>query len=173
MATTIQNKLILITLILSLSIVFIGCGYSKNSIGESQRNSTSVSAPDPDYSDDISFSTFNLSSSKRATIKDLHNGNEVEIVEETKINGIVDFILTISGNNRTSSKGWYGGIYEVLLYDGNNLIFGIGFGDDESFNYGANENDKKPDGSPYLNRYSLQQPAKADIQDFFAGFFDK
>ena len=111
------HSYMLIVIIMCLSLLLIGCNYLKNPVDKSQ-NESSITSSDHDYSDDISLSTIDISESDKVTIKDLHNGNFIEIFDTTKIDEIIEFLLTVSGNNRTSSKGWYGGVYEVLIYNG-------------------------------------------------------
>ena len=62
-----------------------------------------------------------------------------------------------------SSKGYYGGSYSLDIYNGSNKIFSIGFGDDESFNYGDY-------GDGYPTRYDLHGVTREQVIRFLSQF---
>ena len=96
-------------------------------------------------------------------LRNLHNGKYTVITEAESIESILGFINKVAGVNATSSKGYYGGSYSLDVYNGSNKIFSIGFGDDESFNYGDY-------GDGYPTRFDLRGVTREEVIRFFSQF---
>ena len=128
-------------------------------------------------SDTISFSEYEFNDVRAITVRSLHNGAEVTLDDEDTTGNITAFLSTIKGTDRMSSKGYYGGSYEVIIDFFDGTQFGIGFGDDESFNYGLHESDvisRNSDGTyaMYPNRYILDGISIEDVMVFFGQYLD-
>lgn len=117
--------------------------------------------------DGVSFGVYDLEGENAGIteirIRNLHNGDYTTITDQYEIQLISDFIAQVHGENPMSSKGYYGGCYEVQMYNGSEKVFGFGFGDDESFNYGMHS-----DGYPM--RYELRGVNREDVIRFFSRF---
>ena len=117
--------------------------------------------------DGISFGTYDLEGDyagiTEIRIRNLHNGSDSTITNQDEIQLISDFIARVQGTNPMSSKGYYGGSYSLDIYNGSNKIFSIGFGDDESFNYGDY-------GDGYPTRYDLRGVTREEVIRFFSQF---
>ena len=119
------------------------------------------------YSQNISFASVELEGDN-ATITqiDLHNGHNGEhtyITDPDDIKAIINFMSLVSGKNPTSSKGYYGWTYSLKFMSGNTEILSMGFGDDETFNYGT-----YTDGYPC--RYELDGMMLMDAVSFLCQF---
>ena len=99
----------------------------------------------------------------KIVIRNLHNGKDTTITDSDDVESIVEFLNTIGGTNPTSSKGYYGGSYQIQAFNGSEEIFCIGFGDDESFNYGDH-------GDGYPTRYDLRGVTREEVIRFFGQF---
>ena len=99
----------------------------------------------------------------KIVIRNLHNGKDTTITDSDDVESIVKFLNTVGGANPTSSKGYYGGSYQIQAFNGSEEIFSIGFGDDESFNYGDY-------GDGYPTRYDLRGVTREDVIRFFSQF---
>ena len=93
----------------------------------------------------------------------MHNGKDTVITDPTAIESITEFFSKVQGANRTSSKGYYGGSYEVQLCNGSRAVLSIGFGDDDSFNCGDY-------GDGYPARYELWGVTREDVIQFFSQY---
>lgn len=96
-------------------------------------------------------------------LRNLRNGADTVITDPDALREIISFISQVEGTNPISSKGYYGGSYEVQIIFDKKPIFSIGFGDDETFNYGEYE-----DSSPA--RYELRCISRADIIRFLSRY---
>ena len=99
----------------------------------------------------------------KIVIRNLHNGKNTTISDSDAVKSIVEFLNTVGGANPTSSKGYYGGSYQIQAFKGSEEIFSIGFGDDESFNYGDY-------GDGYPTRYDLRGVTREEVIRFFSQF---
>ena len=119
------------------------------------------------YSQNISFASVELEGDN-ATITqiDLHNGHNGEhtyITDPDDIKAIINFMSLVSGKNPTSSKGYYGWTYSLKFMSGDTEILSMGFGDDETINYGSYS-----DGYPC--RYELDGMILMDAVSFLCQF---
>ncbi len=119
------------------------------------------------YSQNISFASVELEGDN-ATITqiDLHNGHNGEhtyISDPDDIKAIINFMSLVSGKNPTSSKGYYGWTYSLKFMSGDTEILSMGFGDDDTFNYGT-----YTDGYPC--RYELKGITLMDVVSFLCQF---
>ena len=119
------------------------------------------------YSQNISFASVELDGDN-ATITqiDLHNGHNGEhtyITDPDDIKAIINFMSLVSGKNPTSSKGYYGWTYSLKFMSGDTEILSMGFGDDETINYGSYS-----DGYPC--RYELDGMILMDAVSFLCQF---
>ena len=119
------------------------------------------------YSQNISFASVELEGDN-ATITqiDLHNGHNGEhtyITDPDDIKAIINFMSLVSGKNPTSSKGYYGWTYSLKFMSGDTEILSVGFGDDETLNYGT-----YTDGYPC--RYELDGMILMDAVSFLCQF---
>lgn len=119
------------------------------------------------YSQNISFASVELDGDN-ATITqiDLHNGHNGEhtyITDPDDIKAIINFMSLVSGKNPTSSKGYYGWTYSLKFMSGDTEILSMGFGDDDTFNYGT-----YTDGYPC--RYELKGITLMDVVSFLCQF---
>lgn len=119
------------------------------------------------YSQNISFASVELDGDN-ATITqiDLHNGHNGEhtyITDPDDIKAIINFMSFVSGKNPTSSKGYYGWTYSLKFMSGDTEILSMGFGDDDTFNYGT-----YTDGYPC--RYELKGITLMDVVSFLCQF---
>lgn len=96
-------------------------------------------------------------------LQNLHNGSWSFITDEKEVNSVLQFLSKVEGINKISSKGYYGGCYAIQAQNGNEIVFSIGFGDDESFNYGDY-------GDGYPARYELDGITKEEIIRFFSQY---
>ena len=96
-------------------------------------------------------------------LKNLHNGKVSTITEQNDVDSIIAFLQNIGGANPMSSKGYYGGSYELTVQTEEETILSIGFGDDETFTYGEYE-----DGYPA--RYELRGISREDIIRFLSQY---
>ena len=99
----------------------------------------------------------------KINLRNLHNGTDTLITDQEAIEAIVAFISQVEGVNPTSSKEYYGGSFEVQIIFEDTAIFSIGFGDDESFNYGDF-------GDGYPARYALQGITRDEVIRFFSQY---
>ena len=115
----------------------------------------------------VSFGVYDLDGKNTGItemwLRNLHNGKDTVITEAESIESILGFINKVAGVNATSSKGYYGGSYSLDVYNGSNKIFSIGFGDDESFNYGDY-------GDGYPTRYDLRGVTREEVIRFISQF---
>ena len=119
------------------------------------------------YSQNISFASVELEGDN-ATITQIdlhngHNGQHTYITDPESIEAIIHFMSSVSGNNPTSSKGYYGWTYSLKFMSGDTEILSMGFGDDETFNYGT-----YTDGYPC--RYELKGITLMDAVSFLCQF---
>jgi len=119
------------------------------------------------YSQNISFASVELEGDN-ATITqiDLHNGHNGEhtyITDPDDIKAIINFMSLVSGKNPTSSKGYYGWTYSLKFMSGDTEILSMGFGDDDTLNYGT-----YTDGYPC--RYELDGMILMDAVSFLCQF---
>ena len=119
------------------------------------------------YSQNISFGSVELEGENgNITQIDLHNGHNGEhtyISDPEEIESIINFMTLVSGKNPTSSKGYYGWTYSLKFMSGDTEILSMGFGDDETLNYGI-----YTDGYPC--RYELNGIALKDVVSFLCQF---
>ena len=119
------------------------------------------------YSQNITFSSVELEGKNSSITQiDLHNGHNGEhtyITDPESIEAIIHFMSSVSGNNPTSSKGYYGWTYSLKFMSGDTQILSMGFGDDETFNYGT-----YTDGYPC--RYELKGITLMDAVSFLCQF---
>ena len=99
----------------------------------------------------------------KIVIRNLHNGKNTTISDSDAVKSIVEFLNTIGGANPSSSKGYNGGSYQIQAFHGSEEIFSIGFGDDESFNYGDY-------GDGYPARYELRGVTREEVIHFISQF---
>ena len=115
----------------------------------------------------ISFGVYDLDGENtdvtEIKLRNLHNGKDTMIQDAEAIEAIMAFLAQVQGANAKSSKGFYGGCYELSLLSGSEKIFSIGFGDDESFNYGDY-------GDGYPTRYDLRGVTREEVVHFFSRF---
>lgn len=115
----------------------------------------------------ISFGVYDLDGENKGVteirLRNLHNGKDTMIQDEETIESIMAFIAQVQGTNAKSSKGYYGGSYELAFLNGSEKIFSIGFGDDESFNYGDY-------GDGYTTRYDLHGVTREQVIRFLSQF---
>lgn len=119
------------------------------------------------YSQNISFASVELEGDN-ATITQIdlhngHNGQHTYITDPESIEAIIHFMSSVSGNNPTSSKGYYGWTYSLKFISGDTEMLSMGFGDDETFNYGT-----YTDGYPC--RYELKGITLMDAVSFLCQF---
>lgn len=93
-------------------------------------------------------------------LRNLHNGEDTSITDSAAIDSILSFLSNVKGANAVSSKGYYGGCYEIQIWSGTENVFHMGFGDDESFHYGDY-------GDGYPTRYELQGVSREDVIRLF------
>ena len=119
------------------------------------------------YSQKVSFASVELEGeNSNITQIDLHNGHNGEhtyITDPDDIKAIIDFVSLVSGKNPTSSKGYYGWTYSLKFMSGDTELLSMGFGDDQTFNYG-----KYSDGYPC--RYELQGITLKDAVSFLSQY---
>lgn len=119
------------------------------------------------YSQNITFSSVELegknSSITQIDLHNGHNGQHTYITDPESIEAIIRFMDSVSGNNPTSSKGYYGWTYSLKFMSGDTEILNIGFGDDDTFNYGT-----YTDGYPC--RYNLKGITLMDVVSFLCQF---
>ena len=119
------------------------------------------------YSQNISFASVELEGDNDTITQiDLHNGHNGQhtyITDPESIEAIIHFMSSVSGNNPTSSKGYYGWTYSLKFMSGDTEILSMGFGDDETFNYGT-----YTDGYPC--RYELKGITLMDAVSFLCQF---
>ena len=119
------------------------------------------------YSQNISFASVAQDGENAGITQiDLHNGHNGEhsyITDPDDIEAIINFMSSVSGNNPTSSKGYYGWTYSLKFMSGDTQILSMGFGDDETFNYGT-----YTDGYPC--RYELKGITLMDAVSFLCQF---
>ena len=119
------------------------------------------------YSQNITFSSVELegknSSITRIDLHNGHNGQHTYITDPESIEAIIHFMSSVSGINPTSSKGYYGWTYSLKFMSGDTEILSMGFGDDETFNYGT-----YTDGYPC--RYELKGITLMDAVSFLCQF---
>ena len=119
------------------------------------------------YSQNITFSSVELegknSSITQIDLHNGHNGQHTYITDPESIEAIIHFMSSVSGNNPTSSKGYYGWTYSLKFMSGDTEILSMGFGDDETFNYGT-----YTDGYPC--RYELKGITLMDAVSFLCQF---
>ena len=96
----------------------------------------------------------------------MHNGKDTVITDPTDIESIAEFFSKVQGANRTNSKGYYGGSYEVQLFNGSRTVLSIGFGDDDCFNCGDY-------GDGYPARYELWGVTIEQVVRFFSQYDSK
>ena len=117
--------------------------------------------------DSISFGVYDLEGENAGIteiyLRNLHNGEETIITDESSMRSIYEFLSKVQGVNAASSMGYYGGCYEVQMRNGTETVFGIGFGDDESFNHGVY-------GDGYPVRYDLRGVSREDVLWFFSQY---
>ncbi|MBQ6689740.1 MAG: M56 family metallopeptidase, partial [Bacteroidales bacterium] len=115
----------------------------------------------------ISFGVYDLDGENKGVteirLRNLHNGKDTMIQDEETIESIMAFIAQVQGTNAKSSKGYYGGSYEVQLCNGSRTVLSIGFGDDDSFNCGDY-------GDGYPARYELWGVTREDVIRFLSQF---
>ena len=125
-----------------------------------------IATVDPNM-DGISFGIYDLEGEytgiTEIRLRNLHNGAYTTITDHDVIQLISDFIARVQGTNPMSSKGYYGGCYNIEMYNGTEKVFSIGFGDDESFNYGDY-------GDGYPTRYDLRGVTREELIRFFSRF---
>ena len=119
------------------------------------------------YSQNINFASVELngdnSSITQIDLHNGHNGQHTYITDPESIDAIIRFMSSVSGNNPTSSKGYYGWTYSLKFMSGDTEILSIGFGDDDTFNYGT-----YTDGYPC--RYNLKGITLMDVVSFLCQF---
>ena len=119
------------------------------------------------YSQNVSFASVELDGeNSNITQIDLHNGHNGEhtyITDPDDIKAIINFMSLVSGKNPTSSKGYYGWTYSLKFMSGDTEILSMGFGDDETINYGSYS-----DGYPC--RYELDGMILMDAVSFLCQF---
>ena len=117
--------------------------------------------------DNIAFGVYDLEGENaditEVRLRNLHNGKDSVITDPKAIESIAEFFEKVQGVNRTSSKGYYGGSYEVQMINGKRTVFSIGFGDDDSFNCGDY-------GDGYPARYELWGVTREDAIRFLSQF---
>lgn len=117
--------------------------------------------------DNIAFGLYELEGENaeitEIKLRNLHNGKDTVITDPADIQSIAEFFTKVQGANRTSSKGYYGGSYEVQLCNGSRTVLSIGFGDDDSFNCGDY-------GDGYPARYELWGVTREDVIRFLSQF---
>ena len=157
---------LLLALILSTGCSWLGKpGGQETSLTASSLPEASLAETSP--SETISFSTYDFSNVRTISVRSMHSGINITLEDEVSVESIISFLSTIKGKARMSSKGYYGGTYEVILDFFDGMQFCIGFGDDESFNHGSHEID-----TTYPNRYSLDGIMIKDVKDFFGQYLD-
>jgi len=121
-------------------------------------------------SNDISFSEVDFTAAVKVQIRDLHTGVDYFAEAESDVSEITAFLSSIEGTDRMSSKGYYGGTVEVELFDREgNSLFCIGFGDDDTFNFGDTGKADEVTGVVYPNRYTLSGlvVTRSQVESFF------
>lgn len=117
--------------------------------------------------DSLAFGLYNLDGENaditEIRLRNLHNGKDTVIQDDDAIDSILTFIARVEGTNPTSSKGYYGGSYDIQIMNGSQTVFSIGFGDDDSFNFGGY-------GDGYPARYELRGISREDVIRFFSQF---
>lgn len=108
---------------------------------------TDPEVPEPEKT--IEFTDLNAAEVTAVTLQNAHNGIFTHIIDPDSIAGICDIIKSVYGSNGISGKGYYEGSYSVTLYNADEKIMSVGFGDTNSFFYG-----KGKDGYPI--RYDLE-----------------
>lgn len=117
--------------------------------------------------DNIAFGRYDLEGENaeitEVRLRNLHNGKDTVITNPADIQSIAEFFTKVQGTNRTSSKGYYGGSYDVQLCNDSRTVLSIGFGDDDSFNCGDY-------GDGYPARYELWGVTREDVIRFFSQY---
>ena len=117
--------------------------------------------------DNIAFGLYDLEGENaeitEVKLRNLHNGKDTVITDPADVQSIAEFFTKVQGANRTSSKGYYGGSYEVQLCNGSRTVLSIGFGDDDSFNCGDY-------GDGYPARYELWGVTRENVIRFLSQF---
>lgn len=117
--------------------------------------------------DNIAFGHYDLEGENaeitEVRLRNLHNGKDTVITNPADIQSIAEFFTKVRGANRTSSKGYYGGSYDVQLCNDSRTVLNIGFGDDDSFNCGDY-------GDGYPTRYELWGVTREDVIRFFSQY---
>lgn len=94
-------------------------------------------------------------------------------INDNKIYDIIEFIKKITGDNPTSSKGYYGFLFHIKLMEGEKLNFEITFTGENlpgenAFNFGIYEVIGK---FKYPVRYNTDDVTEKDILDMFSPYF--
>ena len=92
-----------------------------------------------------------------------HNGKVTVIRDSEDIARILAFLQSFRGNGGHSGKGYYEGSYALALFQGQEQVFSMAFGDSDCFFSGKGE-----DGYPV--RYLLEQGSVDSVIAFFSVF---
>ena len=100
----------------------------------------------------------------KIALQNAHNGQYTFIEDTGVITQISDFLRTVTGTGAESGKGYYEGSYSITMYQEEETVFSMAFGDSDCFYMG-----KYGDGYPI--RYLLEEiTVKEDVIPFFSQF---
>ena len=118
----------------------------------------------------IHFDTHDFSNVKSIRLRNLYNGKDTYITEETDVQALCAFLNTVKGIQGGSSKGYYEGFYSLSLYENSSAaqavldeekpLFSIGFGDTGIDDIASIHYNTFEDGYPIrflLEDFSVQQ----------------
>lgn len=100
----------------------------------------------------------------KIALQNAHNGQYTFIEDTGVITQISDFLRTVTGTGAESGKGYYEGSYSITMYQEEEAVFSMAFGDSDCFYMG-----KYGDGYPI--RYLLKDiTITEDVIPFFSQF---
>lgn len=111
---------------------------------------------------EFSLSQMDFSGITKIELTNCHNGAVSNISSPEDIREITAFLTSVSGGHPESGRGYYEGSYSLSLFQGEEQVFSVGFGDSDCFYTG-----KGRDGYPL--RYPLVgMTIKETVVPFFS-----